>query len=331
MKKRVLSVLLCLTMCASLAACSGKSQEGETDKKDEKKEVKVAFSIPEMFSTFWEACWYGFEKQAKEYGWEATLLDPQGDLELQISQLQSQVTKGVDAIGVAPIENEAIGPALTTVNEAGVPVFCVDRRGEGEVVSTLETDNVKAGEAMAEQIVNDYGEELDVLIIQGVLSDTPTLDRTKGVKNVLEKYPNITIVGEPSAGEYSNEAALATTKNYMETNQDLDVIFTCTDALVPGIVAALNEAGKTGKAGEENHVGIYSVDGAGEVLKLIEDGTVDGTFSQYPIQFGIDTVKSMKAYMDGEELEEKVYYDGDVVTQENIEELREGLWGFIIG
>ncbi|WP_149301963.1 substrate-binding domain-containing protein [[Clostridium] hylemonae] len=65
---------------------------------------------------------------------------------------------------------------------------------------------------------------------------------------------------------------MATTKNFLETNPDLDVIFTCTDALVPGIVAALKEAGKTGKVGEENHVGIYSVDGAGEVLKLIEDG-----------------------------------------------------------
>lgn len=325
MKRKVVSVLLCLFMCSSLIACSS----GESDKKEES--VKVAFSIPEMFSTFWEACWYGFEQQADAYGWEATLLDPQGDLELQISQLQSQVTKGVDAIGVAPIENEAIGPALTTVNDAGVPVFCVDRRGEGDVVSTLETDNVKAGEAMAGQLVKDYGEEAKVLIIQGVLSDTPTLDRTQGVKNVLGKYSGITIVGEPSAGEYSNEAAMATTKNYLETNPDLDVIFTCTDALAPGIVAALKEAGRTGKAGEDNHVGIYSVDGAGEVLNLIEDGTVDGTFSQYPIQFGIDTVKSMKAHMDGEKLEEKVYYDGDVVTKENIEELRKDLWGFIIG
>ena len=333
MKKRFLAAFLCLTMCLSLAACSsGEKEKKGSDSGDKKEEsVKVAFSIPEMFSTFWEACWYGFEKQAKEYGWEATLLDPQGDLELQISQLQSQVTKGVDAIGVAPIENEAIGPALTTVNEAGVPVFCVDRRGEGEVVSTLETDNVKAGEAMAEQLVKDYGEDVDVLIIQGVLSDTPTLDRTQGVKNVLEKYENITIVGEPSAGEYSNEAALATTKNFLETNPDLDVIFTCTDALVPGIVAALKEAGKTGKVGEENHVGIYSVDGAGEVLKLIEDGTVDGTFSQYPIQFGIDTVKSMKTYLDGGKVEEKVYYNGDVVTDENIDKLHGDLWGFIIG
>ncbi|QEK18968.1 hypothetical protein LAJLEIBI_02992 [[Clostridium] hylemonae DSM 15053] len=56
---------------------------------------------------------------------------------------------------------------------------------------------------MAEQLVKDYGEDVDVLIIQGVLSDTPTLDRTQGVKNVLEKYENITIVGEPSAGEYT--------------------------------------------------------------------------------------------------------------------------------
>ncbi|QEK18969.1 hypothetical protein LAJLEIBI_02993 [[Clostridium] hylemonae DSM 15053] len=84
-------------MCLSLAACSsGEKEKKGSDSGDKKEEsVKVAFSIPEMFSTFWEACWYGFEKQAKEYGWEATLLDPQGDLELQISQLQSQVTKAL--------------------------------------------------------------------------------------------------------------------------------------------------------------------------------------------------------------------------------------------
>ncbi len=313
------------------AAAQESAQVSEVAPTEDGKTVKVAFSIPEMFSTFWEACWTGFEQQAKDYGWEATLLDPQGDLELQISQLQNQVTQGVDAIGVAPIENEAIGPALTTINEAGVPVFCVDRRGKGDVVSTLETDNVKAGEAMAEQIINDYGETIKVLIIQGVLSDTPTLDRTQGVKNVLAKYDTVEIVGEPSAGEYSNEAAMATAKNFLESNPDIDVIFTCTDALVPGIVAALKEAGKNGVVGDENHVGLYSVDGAGEVLKMIESGVVDGTFSQYPIQFGIDTVKAMKAYMDGEQLEEKVYYDGDVVTKANIAELHDTLWGYIVG
>lgn|GEM_PF-1099629 len=291
----------------------------------------VAYSIPSQFTTFFAACWLGFEEQAKAQGWEPVLLDPNGDINLQITQLQNQVTTGVDAICISPIDSEAIGRAITECSEKGVPVFCIDRRGSGKVEATLETDNVAVGVAMGEKIVADYaGKDIKVLIIQGVLSDTPTLDRTAGVKSVLEQHDNITIIGEPSAGAYSNEAAMSTTKNYLESNPDLDVIFTCTDALVPGILAALKESEKNALVGEDGHVGLYSVDGAGETLDYIAAGQVDATFSQYPITLGRDVIKTMEQFFAGEAVEEKIFYGGDVVTKDNIEELKETLWGYIV-
>lgn len=291
----------------------------------------VAYSIPSQFTTFFAACWKGFEEQAKAQGWEPILLDPNGDINLQITQLQNQVTTGVDAICISPIDSEAIGRAITECSDKGVPVFCIDRRGSGKVEATLETDNVAVGVAMGEKIVADYeGKNVKVLIIQGVLSDTPTLDRTAGVKSVLEKHENVTIIGEPSAGAYSNEAAMSTTKNYLESNPDLDVIFTCTDALVPGILAALKESGKTALVGEEGHLGLYSVDGAGETLDYIAAGRVDATFSQYPITLGTDVVKTMDKYLKGEKVEEKIFYGGDVVTKDNIEALKDTLWGYLV-
>lgn len=291
----------------------------------------VAYSIPSQFTTFFAACYLGFEQQAKEYGWEAIMLDPNGDINLQITQLQNQATKGVDAVCISPIDSEAIGSAINDLTAKGVPVFCIDRRGSGSVVSTLETDNVAVGVAMGEKIVADYaGKDIKVLIVQGVLSDTPTLDRTAGVKSVLEKHSNITIIGEPSAGAYTNEAAMSTTKNYLESNPDLDAIFSCTDALVPGILAALREAGKTALIGENGHVGVYSVDGAGETLDYILAGQVDATFSQYPITLGTDVIKTMKKHFEGESVEEKIFFGGDVATKDNIEQLRDTLWGYIV-
>lgn len=294
-------------------------------------ERNVVYSIPSQFTTFFAACYLGFEKQAKEQGWNPHMLDPNGDINLQMTQLHNQATRGVDAICISPIDSEAIGPAIRELSRSGVPVFCIDRRGSGPVVSTLETDNVQVGRDMGEKIAKDFtGKEIKLLIIQGVLSDTPTLDRTAGVKEAVAKYPNITIIGEPSAGAYSNEAAMSTTKNYLESNPDLDAIFTCTDALVPGILAALREAGKLKPVGEAGHVGVYSVDGAGETLDYIAAGSVDATFSQYPITLGTDVVKAMKRHFDGEKLEEKIYYGGDVVTKDNIEELKPTLWGYIV-
>lgn len=325
--KKTLSTLLALMICLSLVfGCASTAfAEPAVGKKT------VAYSIPSMFTTFFAACWSGVEQQCAEYGWDAILLDPNGDIELQISQLQNQVTKGVDAIVISPIDAEAVGTAITAAVDANVPVFCIDRRGSGKVVATLETDNVQVGVDMGNAILADYeGKDIKVLIIQGVLSDTPTLDRTAGVKSVLENAANVTIVGEPSAGAYSNEAAMSTTKNYLESNPDIDVIFTCTDALVPGILAALKEAGKTALVGEDGHIGVYSVDGAGETLDYIVSGQVDATFSQFPITLGTDVVKTINSYLSGEQIEEKIFYGGDVVSKKNIDELKDGLWGYLI-
>jgi len=350
--KRLVAILLTVALCISLGACQS-SASATTEKATAattvstqapatdtdtttpattKAEAKVvAYSLPSNFTTFFAACWKGFAEQAKAEGWTPILLDPNGDINLQISQLKNQVTTGVDAICISPIDSEAIGPALTECSNAGVPVFCIDRRGSGAVVATLETDNVQVGVDMGEKIIADAaGKDIQVLIVQGVLSDTPTVDRTEGVKSVLEKNANVTIIGDPSAGAYSNEAAMSTTKNYLESNPDLDVIFSCTDALVPGILAALKEAGKTALVGEDGHIGVYSVDGAGETLDYIKAGSVDATFSQYPITLGIDVIKTMKQYFDGQKVEEKIYYGGDVVSITNIDELKDTLWGYIV-
>lgn len=351
--KKALVLVLAVVMLFSMVACAQQgavasqapaaSQEvaaptqasaasaATTEEATSSEGLTIAYSIPEMFSTFWKACIYGFENKCKEYGYEAVVLDPNGDTELQVSQLLNEVTAGVDAIVVSPIEKDTIGPTIDQINAAGVPCFAIDRKGSGDIKATLETDNYKAGVAMAEAMIKDYGETFKVLIVQGVLSDQPTIDRTRGAEDTFAKYPGITLVGDPSAGEYTEEAAMATVKNYLQSNPDLDCIFLDTDALLKGAYAALTEAGFTGKRGEDKHIGLYSVDGEGFVLDMIRAGQVDGTFSQYPIDFGADVVTKIKDYFDGKPLEEYYYYGGDVVTCDNIDSFGEGkLWGDIV-
>lgn len=295
------------------------------------KKRTVVYSIPSMFTTFFAACYLGFEQQAAEYGWDSVMLDPNGDINLQITQLYNQATREVDAVCITPLDSESTTPVFNQLDKNGIPIFCIDRRGAGRVVSTLETDNVQVGRDIAGKIAQDFtGKDAKLLIVQGVLTESTILDRTTGMKEVVAKHPNITIIGEPSAGAYTNEAAMSTAKNYLETNPDLDAIVTCTDALVPGVLAALKEAGRLRPLGEAGHVGVYSVDGAGETLKYIEAGLVDATFSQYPIRLGTDVVKAMKRHFDGKQVDEKIFFGGDVVTRDNIDELRPTLWGFIV-
>ena len=322
-KKVVASVL-----AASMILGCGSPILAEENKAEN---LKLAYSIPQMFSTFWAACIKGFTDQCEEYGYQAITLDPNGDTELQMSQLVNQATTGADAIVISPIEKDTIGPTVDQINAQGIPVFCIDRKGSGDVVSMLTTDNYQAGVDMAKQMIEDYGEEFKLLIVQGVLSDQPTIDRTAGVEDTIKEYEGITLVGDPSAGEYSEEAAMSVVKNYLQSNPDIDVVFLDTDALLKGAYAAITESGFTGKVSEENHIGLYSVDGEGFVLDMIREGTCDGVYSQYPITLGADVVTKIKAYYEGEELEPTYNYGGDVVTCANIESFgNETLWGDLV-
>ena len=326
MKKRLLTGIVAASLAMSLAAGSvTMAAEGSAEN------LKIAYSIPQMFSTFWAACIKGFEDQCAEYGYEAITLDPNGDTELQMSQLINQATTGADAIVISPIEKDTIGPTVDQINAQGIPVFCIDRKGSGDVVSMLTTDNYQAGVDMAKQMIEDYGEEFKLLIVQGVLSDQPTIDRTAGVEDTIAEYPGIELVGDPSAGEYTEEAAMSVVKNYLESNPDIDVIFLDTDALLKGAYAAITEAGFTGLVGEENHIGLYSVDGEGFVLDMIREGTCDGVYSQYPITLGADVVTKIKEYYEGNELDLTYNYGGDVVTCANIESFgTDTLWGDLV-
>lgn len=336
MKKKLLAGLLCAamgitTLGAPVMAAEAEKAEETAMPEGDAADLKIAYSIPQMFSTFWAACIKGFEDQCAAYGYEAITLDPNGDTELQMSQLVNQATTGADAIVISPIEKDTIGPTVDQINAQGIPVFCIDRKGSGDVVSMLTTDNYQAGIDMAEQMIADYGEEFKLLIVQGVLSDQPTIDRTAGVEDTIAKYPGIELVGDPSAGEYSEEAAMSVVKNYLESNPDIDVIFLDTDALLKGAYAAITEAGFTGKVGEEKHVGLYSVDGEGFVLDMIREGTCDGVYSQYPMTLGADVVTKIKELYEGKTIDEQINYGGDVVTCANIESFgNETLWGDLV-
>ena len=55
---------------------------------------------------------------------------------------------------------------------------------------------------------------------------------------------------------------------------------------------------------------------------------MDATFSQWPITLGTDVVKTINEYLNGNDVEEKIYYSGDVVSKKNIDELEDTLWGY---
>jgi ribose transport system substrate-binding protein len=315
--KKLLLLLLVIAMTVSVFAPAGFSAPKQT----------VVFSIPGSFAPFYLAAWNGFKDDALKYGYYPVLASCDNQVERQISQIENYITKKVAAIGIISVDTDALGPVVAKAKKAGIPVFAVDRKISGPVTTTIATDNFAAGKQLGDLFVKQLnGKPAKLLIILGLVSNSPTMERRNGFVAAIEKAGNIKIVGEPTT-EFDNEKAMANTKNYLQSNPDINCIFSISDVLVPGIMTAVKETGHYKKIGEPGHIAIYSIDGNGEVLNMTKEGYVDAQFSQYPYEIGQYTASAIKATLSGKKVPETKSFTGDIVTPKNIATFK-SLWGY---
>lgn len=329
--KKTLVVLLCLTLVLGLAGCTNTPKETTTDGSNAQagEKTKIVYSIPGLSAPIWTAASEGFKAKAAEYGWEAEILDPNDNLETQISQIENALVKGVKGIVITPIDGDAVSTLMGDSEKAGVPVIAIDRQVKGTSLATVEADNYNIGKALGEMYLETLGDKPGkVLIVGGPLSSSATVNRTEGFKAAISGKSNVEIVAE-SATEMDSEVVLAAVTNYLQANPDINAIMSCTDYILPSVITALDEAGKLVKVGEEGHVNVYSVDGDGYGLTQVAKGTIDATYGLDPYTWAASAVEALKTHFDGGTVESSILIGGNIVTIDNLEELKAAgsLWG----
>lgn len=341
--KKAIAMLLCTVMVLGVTGCGSKAEEtgGSTSQnssvEDTSKEnndpaedgYKVVYSIPGLSAPIWTVASEGFSAKAQEMGWDAEVLDPNDNLETQISQLENALTKGVQGVVITAIDGEAVSTLMSQCEEAGVPVVAIDRQVTGTSLATVEADNYNIGLALGEMYVESLGDQSGkVLVVGGPLSSSATVNRTEGFKDAIKENDNIEIVAE-SATEMDSEVVLAAVTNYLQANPDINCIMSCTDYILPSVMTALDEADMLKAAGEEGHVKVYSVDGDGYGLKQVKDGKIDATYGLDPAGWTEAALEAIKKSFEGESVEESILVAGNIVTSENFEQLKNDgkLWG----
>lgn len=315
------TIALLLTMLLLLSLTTGVFAETVS--------YKVVYSIPGLSAPIWTAASEGFKAKAAEYGWEAEILDPNDNLETQISQIENALIRGVQGIAITPIDGDAVSTLMGEAADKNVPVIAIDRQVTGTSLATVEADNLLIGKLMGEMYLKTLGTlEGKVLIVGGPLSSSATVNRTEGFKAAIKDAPNVSIVAE-SATEMDAEVVLAAVTNYLQANPDINCIFSCTDYILPSVMTALSESGKLVAIGEEGHVNVYSVDGDGYGLGQVVAGMIDATYGLDPYAWAASAVDAMKKHFEGDEVEPNILIAGNIVTSENFEELKAAgsLWG----
>ncbi|WP_424970706.1 D-xylose ABC transporter substrate-binding protein [Dinoroseobacter sp. S76] len=175
--------------------------------------------------------------------------DAQSSSAKQLSDVESLIAQGVDALIILAQDSQAIGPAVQAAADEGIPVVGYDRLIEDPRAFYLTFDNVEVGRMQARAVLEAQPMG-NYVMIKGSPTD-PNADFLRGgQQEIIQEAVDagkITIVGEA----YTDGWLPANAQRNMEqilTAQDnnVDAVIASNDGTAGGVVAALTAQGMEG-------------------------------------------------------------------------------------
>jgi ribose transport system substrate-binding protein len=228
-----------------------------------------------------------------EYQWIAP---PTGNPAEQVQILEDLINKGVDGIGLAPLEAASVEPVIAQAKAAGIPVVTFDSDApDSQRVAYYGTDNRAAGRQQAEVMAKALGGKGKIAILTGSLVMANLNERIEGVKEVLAtKYPGIELV-DTVATDDDFAKGLDVSEALLRAHPDMNGVIAVSmtgSVAMPKVLA--DPAFK-----DRSHLVVVGFDDFADTLKGIRDGYILATMVQRPKQMGINVIDGLYSLKTG--------------------------------
>ena len=235
--------------------------------------------------------------------------DPLQDQEKQNQQILDMIDEGIEVLFLNPVDKAKLKPALQEGKKAGVKIINIDTQVDDSeyVLATIETDNYQAGQECAKDMMRRV-DSAKIIILDNSMQDS-IVQRVQGFLDTIEGHPEYQVVRQIfSGGEIEISAEVVSEL----LNEDFNVVFGGNDPSALGALAALQKAGK------EEGILIYGVDGSPDFKAMLELGYVTGTSSQSPETIGKMATDMAYQELRGEKVKKYVKLPSRLITRENL-------------
>ena len=239
-----------------------------------KQPLRIGMTFQELNNPYFVTMKQALEEAAASIGATVVTTDARHDVAKQIGDVEDMIQKKIDILLLNPTDSAGVQSAVRSAKKAGVIVVAVDANAQGPVDSFVGSKNLDAGRLACEYLAKNIGEKGDVAILDGI-PVVPILERVKGCREALAKYPGIKVVSTQN-GKQERATALTVTENILQANKNLKGVFSVNDGGSMGALAAIEASGKDVK--------LTSVDGAPEAIKAMQKpgSKFIATTAQYP-------------------------------------------------
>ncbi len=211
------------------------------------------------WSNFQEERWKTDEAAIKEAleaaGASYISADAQASASKQLTDVESLIAQGADALIILAMDKDAIGPALDAAAAEDIPVVGYDRLIEDERAFYLTFDNKGVGRIIAET-VSAVQPEGSYAIIKGDPGDPNAAFLLEGMMEVIGddvQSGKITIVGEAFSDGWKPENAQKNMEQILTANNNnVDAVLAENDGMAGGVIAALSAQGLTVPVGGQD-------------------------------------------------------------------------------
>jgi ribose transport system substrate-binding protein len=303
--RRLSGWILALSIVFIAPAC-GRKEAGQPAAPGGRRTIAV---IPKGSThEFWKAVHSGAARAGRELGVEILWKGPQreDDRAQQITVVEDFISRGVDGIVLAPLDDRALCAPVRDAAREGIPVVIIDSALQGsDFVSFVATDNYKGGVLAARRYI---------FLIRYQEGSASTTDRERGFLDTMTgEFPGVRILVKDQYTGPTTESAYQLAENLLGRYPDVDGIFCPNESSTFGTLRALQESGLAGK------IKFVGFDSSPKLVQGLRNGHLHGLVLQNPTRMGYIGVVLMAQHLRGEKVEPRVDTGVTLATRETMD------------
>jgi len=309
-------IIFFMLLSLVLISCGKKAEKASSQKRTKKLEIAV---IPKGTThEFWKSIHAGAVKAAREFGVEILWKGSQkeDDRAQQITVVEDFITRGVDGIVLAPLDERALCRPVQDAAREKIPVVIIDSGLQGEdYISYVATDNYKGGVLAGRRLGELLQGKGNIFLIRYQEGSASTTAREQGFLDTMKsEFPEISFLVKDQYTGPTTESAYQLAENLISRFPNVNGIFCPNESSTFGTLRAVQESGLAGK------VKFVGFDSSPKLVQGLRDGHIQGLVLQNPMKMGYLGVKQMVLFLRGEKIEKIIDTGVYLATKENMDE-----------
>lgn len=303
------------SMATTVAVTETNQGTTAANEKDSKKSYKIAMIYQDLSGQFNIYFQGQLQKRCAELGVTLIEFDGQGETDKQLSQCENALQQGVDALLFIPVDKSGCAPIIENCNDAGIPVICCNNPTDNiaEATAYVGANDVDAGIMEMEFMAELIGGKGNICIVEGPFGHSAQLARQEGIKQTLEKYPDIQVLFSDTAN-WDRTQAMDLMENWIQKSGDsIDAVVCHSDDMGMGALQAIQGAGL------QEQIQVIGIDAIIDALNAVKNGEMAATVFQDVYGQADGAVEVALQILNGESYEKTTYVPFQLVTKDKVD------------